>query len=94
MIVKDETGTDDVTGLAPEGYIVNNGSSFMLALEFTDSGPHAVAVLSYSESSDTTSEHYSDQTKLFSSSSYRPVVFTEADIKADPNFKTKDLEIP
>jgi acyl-homoserine-lactone acylase len=93
-VVKDSTGTADATGLAPDGYVVNNGSSFMLALEFTDSGPHGMAVLSYSESSDPASDHYSDQTKLFSGSSYRPVLFTESDIKNDPNFKTKDLEIP
>jgi acyl-homoserine-lactone acylase len=92
-VVKDATGTADATGLAGSGFVVNNGSSFMLALEFTDSGPHGVAVLSYSESSDPASEHYSDQTKLFSNSSYRPVLFTEEEITGDPNFKKTDLEI-
>jgi acyl-homoserine-lactone acylase len=93
-VVKDSTGASDVTGLARGGYVINNGSSFMLALEYTDSGPHGMAVLSYSESSDPASEHYSDQTKLFSGSSYRPVLFAESDILTDPDFKTKDLDIP
>ena len=92
--VMDADGNADATGLASGGYVVNYGSSFMMALEFTDAGPHAVAVLSYSESSDPDSAHYSDQTKLFSSSSYRPVLFTESDIKADKNLKTTELKIP
>jgi acyl-homoserine-lactone acylase len=94
IVVQDSTRVNDVTGLAPGGYVVNNGSSFMLALEFTDSGPHGMAVLSYSESSDPASEHYADQTQLFSKSSYRPVVFAESDILSDENFKSKDLVIP
>src|SRR5262249_864991 len=57
-VLKDPSGAPDPTGLAQGGYVVNNGSSFMLALEYTDQGPHGVAVLSYSESSDPASPHY------------------------------------
>jgi acyl-homoserine-lactone acylase len=94
MVVNDPSGMPDPTGLASGGYVVNNGSSFMLALEYTTAGPHGMAVLSYSESSDPASPHYSDQTKLFSDSSYRPVLFTESDISNDPNFSSKELQIP
>ena len=94
MVVKDPSGTADPTALAQGGYVVNNGSSFMLALEYTDAGPHGMAVLSYSESSDPASPHYYDQTKLFSDSSYRPVLFAESDISNDPNFSSKELQIP
>jgi acyl-homoserine-lactone acylase len=94
MVVEDPSGMADPTGLATGGYVVNNGSSFMLALEYTDAGPHGEAVLSYSESSDPASPHYYDQTKLFSDSKYRPVLFTESDIKNDSSFSSKDLQIP
>jgi acyl-homoserine-lactone acylase len=94
MRVLDPSGMADPTGLATGGYVVNNGSSFMLALEYTDAGPRGTAVLSYSESSDPASPHYSDQTKLFSDSSYRPVLFTESDISNDPHFSSKELQIP
>ncbi len=81
-------------GLTTDGYLVNFGSSFMMVLEYTKDGPHAQAVLSYSESSNPASPHYSDQTELFSQSKYRPVVFTEDDIKADPEFKSTTLVVP
>lgn len=66
----------------------------MMVLEYTDHGPHTKALLSYSESSDPESSHYADQTQLFSKAQYRPVLFTEDDIKADPNLKVTTLDIP
>jgi acyl-homoserine-lactone acylase len=87
-------GTNDPTGLTAEGYLVNVGSSFMMVMEFTEKGPVAEAVLSYSQSTDPASPHYADQTRLFSEAKYRKVLFTEADILADPNLKTTELTIP
>jgi acyl-homoserine-lactone acylase len=91
-VVKDATGADDPTGLTEDGYIVNRGSSFMMALEFTKDGPHAESVLSYSQSSDPSSPHYADQTHLFSESRYHPVPFTDAEIEADPELKVTQLD--
>lgn len=82
------------SGLTADGYLINSGSSFMMALEFTPTGPHAQAVLSYSESSDPASPHFADQTRLFSQSQYRPVLFTEAEIAADPNLTVIELDVP
>jgi acyl-homoserine-lactone acylase len=82
------------TGLTSEGYWVNVGSSFMMTMEFTPSGPHAEAVLSYSQSSDPTSPHYGDQTRVFSEGRYRPIAFTEAQIAADPSLQVIRLEVP
>jgi acyl-homoserine-lactone acylase len=93
-VVADATGSADATGLTSDGYLVTEGSSFMMVLEFTDNGPHAQALLSYSESSDPKSPHFSDQTRLFSEAKYRPVLFTEEDILADPNLKVTELTIP
>jgi acyl-homoserine-lactone acylase len=93
-VLTNADGTPDPTGLTAEGYLVNNGSSFMMVMEFTQNGPVAEAVLSYSQSTDPTSPHFADQTRLFSQSQYRRVLFTEADISSDPNLKTTELVIP
>ncbi|MCY1034624.1 acylase [Corallococcus sp. BB11-1] len=71
------------TGLSSAGYPINNGSSFVMAMQFTDAGPSANAVLTYSESGDPKSPHYSDQTQLFSQKQWRPILFTDAQIAAD-----------
>jgi len=77
--------------MTKEGYLVNRGSSFVMALEYTDSGPRAMAILTYSESGDPTSPHYYDQTELYSMKKWRKVLFSEKDIASDPNLKTKKI---
>ena len=64
-------------------YRINYGSSFVLSLEMTPEGPNAEAFLSFSQSHDPESENFADQTQLFSDQAWRPVLFNEADIKAD-----------
>lgn len=74
--------------LTKDGYPVNRGSSFVMALEYTTQGPRAQAFLTYSQSGDPASPLYYDQTELFSAKKWRRILFTEAEIKADPNLKT------
>ncbi len=74
--------------LTKDGYPVNRGSSFVMALEYTAQGPRAQAFLTYSQSGDPASPLYYDQTELFSAKKWRRILFTEAEIKADPNLKT------
>lgn len=69
--------------LTEKGYPVGHGSSFILALEYTDSGPRAKAFLTYSQSGDPESPHFTDQTERFVNKQWRPVLFNEADIKPD-----------
>jgi len=76
------------TDLTDEGYLINYGTSFVMALEFTDDGPNANCLLTYSQSMDPTSPHFSDQTQLFGQDSWRPILFTEADLVADPGLTT------
>jgi acyl-homoserine-lactone acylase len=64
-------------------YRINYGSSFVLSLEMTPEGPTAEAFLSFSQSHDPESEHYADQTQLFSDQTWRPVLFKDAEIAAD-----------
>ncbi len=70
-------------GLTDKGYLVTYGTSFLLSLSYTDQGPTAEAFLTYSESGDPTSPHYTDQTKLFSRQQWRPILFRAADIDRD-----------
>jgi acyl-homoserine-lactone acylase len=65
------------------GYGVYHGASWVMALEFTDEGPKADAWLTYGQSHDPESVHYDDQTALYSSGTWRPVVFSEDDIQAN-----------
>ena len=74
--------------LTKEGYLVNYGTSFIMALEFTAQGPRAQAFLTYSQSGDPASPQYFDQTQLFSEKKWRRIFYTEAEIKSDPNLKT------
>jgi len=69
--------------LTEQGYPAVHGSSFVLALSYTDQGPRAKAFLTYSQSGDPESEHFIDQTLLFSKKEWRPVLFTEEEIAAD-----------
>ncbi|RKH54972.1 acylase [Corallococcus llansteffanensis] len=77
--------TLSASGLSKQGYPINNGSSFVMAMQFTDAGPSANAVLTYSESGDPKSPHYADQTLLFSKKQWRPILFTDAQIAGDAN---------
>jgi acyl-homoserine-lactone acylase len=69
--------------LTEAGYPVTVGSCFLMALEFTNDGPRAMAILTYSQSSDPVSEHFADQTELFSKKQWRPVLFKREAVVAD-----------
>ena len=79
------------TDLTEEGYVINYGTSFIMAMEFTDDGPNAEAFLTYSQSGIAESENWKDQTERFSEKAWRPCLFNEADIEADPNLRTYDV---
>ena len=68
---------------------VANGTSFIYNVEFTADGPVAEALLTYGESGDPTSPFFSDQTELFSAKQWRPILFTEAAIAADPDLRER-----
>ncbi len=70
------------------GWIRNNGTSWHFGLSFGESGPEAMGLLSYSQSSDSTSPFFADQQSRFSAGNYRPIRFTEAQISNDPTVTT------
>lgn len=76
-----ETGKPLASGLSTSGYHINYGSSWVFVVNFTDSGPSGRGILTYSQSSNSDSEHLSDQNKVYSdTSALRPLLFTEAEI--------------
>ena len=72
------------TGLTDKGYPIDYGSSFVMAMRFTESGPEGWALLTYSQSSDPASPWYADQTDRFAKKQWRRMWFDAADILADP----------
>lgn len=65
------------------GYRSNYGSSYVLALQFSEQGPQAKMLLAYSQSHDPESVHFDDQTQAFSQLQWRPVLFKAEDIAAN-----------
>lgn len=79
--------------LLPDGtYEPILGSSFIMAVSFTNAGPVAKSVLTYSQSSNPASPWYADQTALFSQKQWVPMRFTEADIASDPALSVTQLQ--
>ncbi|WP_411565108.1 acylase [Pseudomonas orientalis] len=71
---------------------VVSGTSYLQIVSFDDRGPQAVGVLAFSESSNPDSKYARDQTQAFSEKQLRPLPFTEAQIKADPQYQTQRVK--
>lgn len=71
---------------------VVSGTSYLQIVTFDDQGPNAVGVLAFSESSNPASNHSKDQTQAFSEKKLRPLPFTEAQIKADPQYQVQTVK--
>lgn len=57
-----------------------NSSSLVMAVEMTDHGPRGEMLLTYSQSSDPTSPHVGDQTRLYSVEEWVPIHFRRGDV--------------
>ena len=73
------------TDLTTAGYVVNFGTSFLATVQYTGPGPQARGLLTFGESGDPSSPHYSDQTQLFRTKTLRAMLFTDGAIRGDPN---------
>lgn len=62
-------------------YRINYGSSFVMALQYNDSGPEAKVLNSYGQSHDPESVYFDDQTQLYSELKWRTIRFNKADVK-------------
>ncbi|MFI6564435.1 penicillin acylase family protein [Streptomyces sp. NPDC050534] len=83
-----EAGPGSGTGTPTAGAF---GTSFVMAVELTPDGPRTRTVLTYGQSANPASPHYSDQTRLFSRKRWVTERFTEAEIKGDPAVRTTTL---
>lgn len=59
------------------------GTSWHFGLEYTDNGPEAYGLVSYSQSSDSRSSFFNDQSLRYSEKNYRQIWFNEDDIEAN-----------
>ena len=57
-------------------------------MTFDEQGPKAQGLLVFSQSSEAASPHGGDQTRAFSAKEWHPTPFTEAQIKADPQYRS------
>jgi acyl-homoserine-lactone acylase len=80
-------GTDMTTA----GYVVNYGTSFLATVQYTSSGVQARGLLTFGESADPASPHFSDQTNLFTTKTLRDLKFTDSAINTDPNLSVEVL---
>jgi len=71
----------------PGKRLVVSGTSYLQLVSFTDKGPQVRGLLAFSQSSEAASAHSGDQTKAFSAKQLAPIPFTEAQIKADPEYR-------
>ena len=84
------------TEIAPGTYVYSGdpktnagayGNSYMQFVTWDDNGPVAEGILSYSQSSNPAHANFSDQTRKYSAGEWVKLPYTEAQIKADPNYK-------
>jgi acyl-homoserine-lactone acylase len=70
---------------------VSAGSSYVMWVQFTETGPKGRSILTYSQSNNPDSPHHSDQTQLFSQGKSKPILFAESEISADSNLTVKKI---
>ncbi|WP_203565578.1 acylase [Alteromonas hispanica] len=66
------------------GYHINYGTSWAMVISFTDNGPKGRGILTYSQSRQFGSEHFLDQTRLYSEQpTLRDIYFTDEEIESN-----------
>lgn len=70
------------------GLVPQHGSSYIQIVGFDENGPVADAILSYSQSTDPTSPHFSDQTELYAAKRWHRLPFSPPEIEAQRKGET------
>ncbi|MEO7520590.1 MAG: penicillin acylase family protein [Gemmatimonas sp.] len=60
----------------------NSGDGWVLAVEFGAVRPRAYSILAYGQNADSTSPNYADQAAMFARGEFKPVRWSQAEIKA------------
>lgn len=80
-------------GEAQDGLIhVRGGSSYIQVVAFDENGPQAEAFLTYSQSTNPASPHFSDQAPRFAALDWIKLPFTDDEVRSDPQFATMSIE--
>lgn len=77
--IANTAGLSSTPGL---GWQIAYGTSWHFGLEFTPEGPKALGLVSYSQSTNSSSPYFSDQMLRYSQKNMRAIPFTEEEIKA------------
>ncbi|MGW0838615.1 penicillin acylase family protein [Streptomyces sp. NPDC002787] len=83
-----DAGPESGTGTPPAGAF---GTSFLMAVELTPDGPRAHTLLTYGQSANQASPHYTDQTRLYSREQWVRERFTQTEIASDPALEVTTL---
>ena len=75
------------------GYPVSDGSSFVMALEFTADGPVAEGFLNYGNPDDPEAPAYRLGLEAWSAGEWRPFLFQPEDVAALSTSETTSMEI-
>ncbi len=70
------------TDLTEQGYVINYGSSFLMAVTFDAKGPVGKQLLTYSQSGEPDSPHWRDQTKRYGKGEWLDIAFHPEQISA------------
>ncbi len=62
---------------------IRHGASWIYVVEFTDDGPKSEGILTYSQSTDPTSPHYSDQTELYARKGWDDLLWADEAVEAN-----------
>ncbi|MGZ8764132.1 MAG: penicillin acylase family protein [Acidimicrobiia bacterium] len=87
-------GRTERSGIGVGGYQVTYGTSFLMAVELTADGPRGVGLTAYGQSGDPTSPRHRDGTEAYAAKRVRPLLFTNADIEADPALERRRFSAP
>ncbi len=68
-----------------------HGNSYMQVVSFPASGVEAHTFLTFSQSDDPASAHYGDYTRRYGAKQWLPVPYSEAAIKANPDYKSTSV---
>lgn len=75
-------GTSELSTIGDDtGYLINGGTSFLMALEYTDEGPQAQVFLTYGNTEDRSSPLYVEATQAFSEKEWRTVLLDQDEIE-------------
>ncbi len=79
-VIDNTAGLSDGSG-GIDGWLMARGTSWHFGLEFTNHGPEAYGLVSYSQSSDSMSDYFLDQSKAYSNKRYMKLLFTDREIE-------------